>query len=34
MADHQTSQGNARDLPTYTRRIYVHSFRASTGLWR
>ena len=31
MADHQTSQGNARDLPTYTRRIYVHSFRASRG---
>jgi hypothetical protein len=32
MAGQQISQGNARDLPTYTRRIYDHSFRTSIGL--
>ena len=31
-AECQTSQGKTRDLHTYTRRIYVHTFRASTGL--
>jgi len=33
-ADHQRSQGKTRDLHTYTRRIYVRTFRASIGLWR
>jgi len=28
----QTSQGSARDLHTYARRIYADSSRASTGL--
>jgi len=32
MAGHQISQGNARDLPTYTRRIYVRRFCASIEL--
>jgi len=31
-AENQTSQGKTRDLHTYARRIYVHTFRASTGL--
>ena len=30
----QTSQGKTRDLPTYTRRIYSNTFRASIGLRR
>jgi len=34
MAENQTSQGKTRDLHTYARRIYVHTFRASIGLWR
>ncbi|MCL7928547.1 hypothetical protein [Halomonas llamarensis] len=33
VADHQTSQGKTRDLPAYACRIYVMTFRASTGLW-
>ena len=32
VAENQTSQGKTRDLHTYARRIYVHTFRASTGL--
>ena len=32
MAENQTSQGKTRDLHTYARRIYVHTFRASIGL--
>jgi len=32
MAGRQNSQGNTRDLHTYARRIYVHTFRASIGL--
>lgn len=31
-AKSQTSQGKTRDLHTYARRIYVHTFRASMGL--
>ena len=31
-AQSQTSQGKTRDLHTYACRIYVHTFRASTGL--
>lgn len=31
-AQDQTSQGKARDLHTYARRIYVHTVRASMGL--
>lgn len=34
VAGNQTSQGKARDLHTYTCRIYFRSSRASTGLWR
>ena len=34
VAENQTSQGKARDFHTYTRRIYVHTFRASIGLQR